>query len=233
MSSFRENLEALGVTEASVADLRSDLTRLPSEIDQAEARAQAARDALAAEKEALASVEKARRDKENELADSEVQREKFQNQTALVKTNTEYTALLHEIEGMTQRISSVEEDILEAMDGADAAAVRLKAAEKEQKENEKVAVGEAEALRRRTSVAEEELSGHIKVRDGLLDELGSEVRTHYEKLAGKLGTAVARITNETCGGCHRTIPPETENRVLAGELNYCANCQRILVRTIE
>ena len=64
----------------------------------------------------MADAERRRRDLEAELQDREAQREKFQSQTALVKTNEEYSALLREIDQTSERIGQIEEEILETMD---------------------------------------------------------------------------------------------------------------------
>ncbi len=229
MDSFRENLSALGVVEAGLSAFERELIELPESIAAAEARAEAARAASTAEGEAAAAVDKARRDKEAELADCEAKRDKFQGQTALVKTNHEYTALLGEIEGMTSRISEIEEEILKAMESDDGASERLAAVQKEQKELEQAAERDAGELRKRMAQVEKERAEQRTIRDGLLEELGPKVKAHYQRIASARGTAVALVRADNCTGCHRSVPPEVSNRVMAGEMHVCANCQRILI----
>ncbi len=233
MDSFRENLGALADCEASLADLSRELSNLPEQIAKAEARAQESRDILAAEREGLAAAEKSRRDKEAEAADCEAQREKFQGQTALVKTNHEYTALLHEIDGMTQRISKVEDEILLAMEAAEASVERLETDGRDQKAAEKKALDEAGDMRKRMSFVEGEIAEQTQLRDGLLEHLGPKVKASYSRVASVRGTGVGQIVAGNCAACHRAVPPEVENRVLAGELHCCANCLRILVKKDE
>ncbi len=131
MESAKENLFALGDCEEIITALEYELKRLPDEIAAAEGRAQEARDAVVAARQRVEDAEKERRANEAQLQECEARREKFQGQTALVKTNEEYTALLREIDGTTQRISQIEEAILLGMEAIDEASSRLESVEKE------------------------------------------------------------------------------------------------------
>src|SRR5262245_63706997 len=99
MSDLMDGLQALARCEQAIEELRRAEVQLPRSLQQAEAGAQAARDRVAAERKALEDAEKRRRSTESELQDAESKRTKFQAQTSMVKTNAEYTALLHEIDG--------------------------------------------------------------------------------------------------------------------------------------
>ena len=66
-------------------------------------------------------------------------------------------------------------------------------------------------------------------REELLGLLGPDVAQRYERVRAVTGTGTARIEGQSCVACHRQIPPETVNRVLAGEVHTCGCCQRLLV----
>ena len=119
MGDLAETLEALAVCDEALGSLRAELAQLPVSIELAETRDAETRGRLEAGTQAFADFEHTRREKEAELQDCEVQRDRFRAQTAQVKTNTEYTALLHEIDGATSRISQLEEEVLVAMDEVD------------------------------------------------------------------------------------------------------------------
>lgn len=229
MSDLKALLQKLGVCDESAAELKRELEQLPLSIAAVEARVQEAQDAVEAERVCLAEAEHRGRASERELQGCESQRDKFQSQTALVKNNHEYTALLHEVDGMTARISQLEEHILLAMEEADQATLRLQGREREHAEIERDMELEGDQLRARMIAASNQISERDKEREELIAGFDPETRARYERLRGALGIATARLHQAQCMACHRQIPPETINRVIAGELHHCGACQRILV----
>lgn len=233
MAELKETLEALNRCDRESEELARDQVQIPEAIAACEARVQAAREALEAERCALEEAEKRRREKEAELRDCEARREKYQGQTALVKTNTEYTALLNEIDGMTRRISQVEEEILGAMEAIDAIAVRVKSLEAEKRREEEAYERDVRQLRERQVAVERDLGAHEKLRADLLASLSSRVNSQYQRVRKSRGSGTSQIQGRACGSCHRDIPYEMINRLLASELQTCPNCGRILVAPDE
>ena len=70
----------------------------------------------------------------------------------------EYTALLNEVDGMTARISQLEEEILLSMETVDQVSARLKTVEIEQTKLEQDLLGQAQGLRERMEVVKQELA---------------------------------------------------------------------------
>ena len=66
-----------------------------------------------------------------ELQDLETKRSKYKSQLMDVKTNKEYTAMLHEIEGVERDIRAREDQILAEMERAEGLAAEVKAEEAE------------------------------------------------------------------------------------------------------
>lgn len=229
MSEESAVLIELGACEERITSLQRECARLPGLIEELDAAAQASRDAVQAARDERSAAEKAVREKEAQVQDCNTQRGKFQSQTAMVKTNVEYTALLREIEGMSERISVLEDEILSAMEDIEVGTARLAEVEREQSAIEKDASARAEEQRRVLEQARTDLAECEKEREGLVPRLGAKVAANYERVKARAGTGVANIRDNTCSACHRSIPPETQNRVSAGELHSCANCMRILV----
>src|SRR5512134_2615373 len=126
MEASKPGLLQLAETEAAVLALERERARLPQAIAAAEARAAAAREAAAQVRARLETAEKERRTHEAEVQDLSSKRSKFQAQSAVVKTNKEYTTLLHEIETHSARIAEVEDAILVAMEAIENAGVAAK-----------------------------------------------------------------------------------------------------------
>ena len=228
MGDLKETLWALGVCDEMAGKLERELAQIPASVEGVEEKARAAKEVIAGERDTLEEAEQTRRSKERELQDCEAKRSKFQGQTAMVKTNAEYTALLNEVDGMTARISQLEEEILLSMETIDQVTARLKTVESEQTQIEQDLLCQAQALRERMEVVKQELAGKDTERAELLARLSPDIKAGYERLRVR-GDAMARIEAHSCAACHRQVPPETVNRVLAGEMHTCPSCQRILV----
>jgi predicted nucleic acid-binding Zn-ribbon protein len=202
---------------------------LPGRIAEAETAAQAARDVIASQREALEEAEKQRREREAALQDTEALREKFKGQTALVKTNEEYTALLREIDQATENIGRIEEEILVAMERIDEIGAGLEASEREQEAIAKDFDARAVQLQDELRQVEGELGTRTKELDERVAELDADVRHSFERARKAKGSGTATVTGRVCASCHRDVPFEDINRVIGGEIVPCQSCRRLLV----
>ena len=121
-----EKLVRLHQVDSDLRRVESELAvipRLRQEIDDRLARD---RSHLEAAKAALEGSQKARKQNEASVQDLETKRSKYKGQLMEVKTNKEYTAVLHEIEGVERDIKAREDVILEEMEKAEALAQDVK-----------------------------------------------------------------------------------------------------------
>ena len=233
MSDPSQILRALGQNDRESEELARQQEQIPQLIAEAEAKAQAARDILSADRKRLEDTEQARRANEAELQDCESRREKYQSQTALVKTNEEYTVLLREIDGVTARISAIEDEILSGMEAIEELGERLAVVEVEQRQVEQSLVSEAEQQRERLLGVARDAEAREKEREQLVAPLPPALQSQYHRIRARHGSGTALIAGRSCGGCHRHLPYERINRVVAGEILACENCQRILIPADE
>jgi predicted nucleic acid-binding Zn-ribbon protein len=229
MSDLNDILVALDASDEAISALSRESLQIPRQLEQIEARIEEARARVQAERQALEDAEKMSRSKERELQECEAQRQKYQQQTVLVKTNQEYTALLAEIDSVTARIGAIEDDILAAMEEVESRTERLREIAEEQKRVEHDLDQQRDDRRERLAVVERELAALRDEHQGILDRLEPRARSFYQRAAASHGGGTTRIRGRSCASCHRDIPYETINRVQAGELHTCGNCQRILV----
>lgn len=229
MPEFKVTLESLHRCEWEADGLARLVAQLPAEADAKMAAAESARAEVEAERQKLEEAEQTRRAKEAELADCEVKIAKYKSQTALVKTNEEYTALLSEIDTVTRWISEVEEEILLVMEAIEEVGGRLEGFVAERKKVEEEHLRGAEELRRRLAEAQRDLEAHDKEREALAAALPDDAGRIYLRTRKSLGSGTSVVKGRSCAACHRDVPYETINRAIAGELQMCAYCQRILV----
>jgi predicted CXXCH cytochrome family protein len=228
MSDLQHDLTLLAHCEQELTALRHECARLPRQIDELEALAQAVRDSIAAARGELEEAEKARRGREADIEDSRAQREQFQGRTAVVKTNEEYHALLREIEGVDVKISGLEDQVLELMERIEDRAARLAEVEKDQGAVEADLQRQIDERRAELQRAEERRVQVTQERDVIVPRLGDRVARIYQQVAARGGTPVARIEKGNCSACHRSIPPQVINLVKASELHTCMTCHAIL-----
>ena len=121
-----EKLVRLHRVDSDLRRVESELAvipRLRQEIDDRLARD---RSHLEAAKAALEGSQKARKQNEASVQDLETKRSKYKGQLMEVKTNREYTAVLHEIEGVERDIKAREDVILEEMEKAESLGLDVK-----------------------------------------------------------------------------------------------------------
>jgi len=229
MSTPAARMGAIALLEEAISTLERERARIPVALAEQQAKLAAAEEALAAHRRAAEEAEKRRRASETELEDVRVRRGKLQAQSAQVKTNQEYTAMLHEIEGATRRMSDLEDEILGAMEDGDAARAALRTFEEEHRRVEQEirrAIGE---LSRRLELVDGALGTRRGEEEKLLTELDASVRATYARVKRVRGTGTSRVRGRIRSACNRDVPFETMNRIRAGELHACVNCARLLV----
>ena len=233
MSHEAENLVGLALCEETLTRLERERRQIPETSSAEQAKRAAADEALAAERTHLEDTEHRRREREAELRDTEARRDKFQGQTALVKTNQEYTALLGEIDAASRRMSELEDEILEAMEIVDTAKAHLRTAEGEHVTASREVQRVIDELGSRLTEVEKELEVRRGEEQERLARLDANARSTYKRIQKRMGTAMARVVRGSCSACYRDVPPEKINRVMAGGLLPCGNCGRILVLIAE
>jgi predicted nucleic acid-binding Zn-ribbon protein len=171
-----------------------------------------------------------RRALEKDVAVVDTRMARFNDHKAAVKTNQEYTALLHEIDTARSEKDGIEERILLLMEEADAIASELRTAE--------AALREAERDAERTRVdnaaegrrIDDELARLAGARRGEAAALDAGVLARYEQLLKvRKGVAVAPMVGEICSACFVRLRPHVTQQIRRNdEVRQCENCQRIL-----
>jgi predicted nucleic acid-binding Zn-ribbon protein len=228
MAQHNEALAKLGRCERQLEELERRRRQLPGAIEAELSAGKKARDSIDEHRRAITEAERARRASESELREHEARRSKFQAQSAQVKTNEEYTALLAQIAGAGEQISRAEDAILEALEVGERLSGQTSAIEREQGAVERVHLSRAEELRAELADVEARIAQRDGERAALARELPEPLSRSYVLRRSSTGSGTTWIAGRSCGRCHRDIPYETLNRMRAGEGQLCGNCGRIL-----
>jgi predicted nucleic acid-binding Zn-ribbon protein len=223
-------LIALQQADAAAEAARRQLAELPVREQAMLAELEAAQEAVKAASARLGENQRARRELEKDVATVESRLTRFEDHKAAVKTNQEYTALLHEIATAKGEKDGIEDRILAILEEADRLAEELGAAERAVVEK----TGEAETMRAslgtERQALEVELQQLSEARAREAARLDGTLLGRYDQLLRqRKGLAVAPMRDEICTACHVRLRPHVAQQIRRNEtIVSCESCQRIL-----
>jgi uncharacterized protein len=226
-----ETLVHLQEFDTRIAALEGEAARLPKQIEAVHVSLAEARKTVETVKARLDAARKEMRAREKDLDDIGVKRSKSESRLYEVKTNTEYSAVLAEIETIKRQKAQAEEEILALMERQEALQGEIREGEQRLKTREEHARRDESTLREKLSVVEKELEGVRGERATLARELPRPLLGDYERIMkarGGLGIAAVGVT-AICGGCRMTIRPQAIQELRQNQaLLHCESCGRFL-----
>lgn len=214
--------DALGVVDGRLAQAPRDLAAIDREEGEARGRLERA------ERE-LEENGAARRRAEAELEDAEAAVEKYEGQLLGASSNVEYKGLQQQIGTTRQRISGVEDRILELMEDEG----RLTKARAVERTGFKEASARLETRREEVRAAAREDRAEREVLLGRRKEAASRLAepllAQYERVRSARGRAVALVSVDRCSACHVRLRPQLFEELRAGQkVLACESCARLL-----
>ena len=214
------------------SDLRkaeADLAEIPRRRTELEAALASERGRLDGTRAELDGSQKARRRHEGDLQDLESKRSKYKGQLMEVKTNKEYTAMLHEIEGVERDIRAREDQILAEMEQAEGLQAEAKKEEGLFKKEEEKWKAEGRVLDERAKALEAEVAKLSALRDEVAKAVPQERLELFQRVARKRGDAVAEAKDSRCEACHVRLRPQMFMELKRNEdIVQCPSCGRVL-----
>ena len=227
---WAEALLKLQRVDLKIRELEARLALLPKEMTELKNK----RDAAVAEVNAAASaakkIELERKGVESEIETLNAENKRLQQQSAMVKKNTEYQAMLGTIALNEKKVGDLESRELELMDRFEEA---RKAYRTIRQDNEAAVnairaefdelVAFAGDLKKEIAQLKEERPADIRGVDG-------ETLARYNRLlAGKDGIApLVRVENEICGSCHLRVTRQALTNMQKGAVTSCENCMHFI-----
>lgn len=216
--------------ESAADEARRKIADHPARAHALDARLQSAREAVSGIKARLAAAAEKRRAEEKEVAGVQTRLARYKDQLLEVKTNREYTAMLHEIETAQNDIRGREDRILEIMMETDELNAAIKKGEAELKIAEKEIAAERAVLDTEKAALEGEIERATAERSSVVAGMDTRVLSIFETTAkGRKGVAVAEAKDGLCTICHVRLRPQVFNEVRKNEsIIQCDSCRRIL-----
>ncbi|MBS1371322.1 MAG: hypothetical protein HPZ91_15350 [Lentisphaeria bacterium] len=227
---WAEALLKLQTVDLRIRELETRLALLPKEMGALKDKRDAAVAEVNAAANAARKIELDRKGVESEIEKLNGENKKLQQQTAMVKKNTEYQAMLGTIALNEKKIGELESRELELMDEFEAA----KKAYRRLKQNNEAVVNAIRAefdelvtfagdLKKEIAQLKAERPADIRGVDG-------ETLARYNRLlAGKDGVApLVKVENEICGSCHLRVTRQAMTNIQKGAVASCENCMHFI-----
>ncbi|NQT90140.1 MAG: hypothetical protein HQ558_02690 [Candidatus Omnitrophica bacterium] len=225
-----DHLIRLQEVDEQIYGLGAEKDAKPKHIQQLKDSVSEKQGGLKAAEEGLKELQLRHKEKEMDLQTKEGESKKLQAQLYQLKTNKEYTAMLHEIEVHRADNSILEDEILKLMDSIDAAMGKVGEEKKKlEEEVEKVGV-EVQEVEAEIKKIEVDLGELEKKRNEITPTIDPKILKNYETiLTGKNGLALAEVVNDSCSGCFMSLPSQVINEIkMKQSIVSCGGCWRML-----
>ena len=224
------NLIALQDLELKIAGLQKQASEIPSKNQGLESELQRIKAEYQARTAHSKELSNHRRTLEGQVDLNRSKLTRLKDQLMSVKTNKEYTAMLHEIQAAEDAIRTEEDKILEVMEQMEILEKQLKGAEQEML---KRSAELQETIRKSTEsvpLLESELARLREQKAVMESQVGAELLSRYRRIAeARKGVALAEAKDELCSACHVRIRPQMYADLLRTEnIHACDSCSRIL-----
>ncbi len=225
-----QNLIALQDLELRIADFQKQSSEIPNKIESYNSELQKIQAAHNERANHLQELSKNRRNLESEVDTSRDKLSRLRDQLMAVKTNKEYTAMLHEIQMAEDHIRTEEDRILEFMEEMENMEKDLNGAEQEMLKRSEELKERIKRTHESVPQLEAELTKLREEKAYMESHIGAELLSRYRKIAAsRKGVALAEAKDELCSACHVRIRPQVYAEVLRTEnIHVCDSCSRIL-----
>lgn len=208
--------------EAALLDTRRRRLRNP-ELDAAEARVVRLR-----ENERAAALHQ--RQLEAELADVEtkIKRDNTRMYSGQIVDPRELSSLERELANYTLHRDDLEQQVLEAMERADAFGEEIAASDFGARDTRKHWESDRPMLLKQEEELAERITRLKGERETAVADVNPQTISTYSRLRANSGHAVSVVRNGVCQWCRVNIPQKDVQHARAGALVSCTNCERIL-----
>lgn len=224
------NLIALQDIDTKIVTLKKQISEIPEKTanyrEELQRLERTHQDRLALSQE----LAKQRRTRENDVEMMRTKLSRLIEQLMAVKTNKEYTAMLHEIQAAESQIHGTEDGILEIMEKMESMEKNLAREEKDLR----IKQAELEDQIRKAEAAvpqiEVEINSLYETKAALEGRIEAELLGRYRRIAdARRGIALAEAKDELCTACHVRIRPQVfADLIRTEEIHICDSCSRIL-----
>jgi predicted nucleic acid-binding Zn-ribbon protein len=223
-------LVGLQVKDNEINDLKKSLEIIPGQIASGQKELEGKKSKLNALQAEIDSLKKQRSQLEQDAKAEADHMAKTKMKLPTVKTNKEYTAILHETDAIKAKITEIEDKELETMELLDAKEQEIPGLEAEFKGEEDLFKEYKQKKEAEKARILKELADAEAQRAKFGQEIDPKLLSQYNRVSqARDNLGVVEIKGETCQGCHQNLQPQVALEVRAGEkVHQCQSCDRFL-----
>ena len=223
-------LLALQELDLKLRNMESRLKLLPKEMKDLIGKRDVLLAGTAAAADKVRQIELAIKSTEGEIAKLEEENRKLQQQSSLVKKNTEYQAMLAAIENNKKKIGEFEEKDLLLFDELESARRNALKIKEDNNNTIKNIKSEFDELYAFSKSVEKEIEKLKAERPNRMYGIDPDTTNHYNRLlnAKSVRTPVSKVEDGICGNCHLRITPQCMSDLKRDKLAVCDNCQGLV-----
>ena len=223
------NLKKLQDKDLRIRVLTSKLAMIPKE--QINLKNQAAKNRAKVDdaKNAVLELELQQKKAESRIADYKETIHKLETRSNMVKKNTEYQAMLHQIADYKNKISEEETKIIELIDRIEQSKKDYRKIAEDVKFENASLKSEFLDLEKLITDVKSDITALQKERQTLTAPIEESILNRYESLLKRgVGQPLAAVQNGICENCHMKITPQTLNSAMKNLVAFCDNCQHFI-----
>jgi uncharacterized protein len=224
------NLIALQDIELKIVGLQREVFDIPNKIQSFENEDQRIKAAYEQRVAHMKEMSNRKRTIEGQVDLLRAKLSRLREQLMAVKTNKEYTAMLHEIQMAEDQIRGEEDKILDVMEETEGKEKDLKDAEQAMLERSAELQESIRKTNESAPILEAELAKLQNEKTQMESWVEAGLLARYRRIAdARKGVALAEAKDELCSACHVRIRPQMYAELLRTEsIHACDSCSRIL-----
>jgi len=224
------NLIALQDIELKIVGLQKESLDIPSKIQSFENELQRIQTAYQERVAHMKEMSNRKRTFEGQVDLLRTKLSRLKDQLMAVKTNKEYTAMLHEIQMAEDQIRSEEDKILDVMEETEGKEKDLQGAEQAMLARSAELKESIRKTNESAPLLEVELAKLLNEKAQMESWIEAGLLARYRRIAdARKGVALAEAKDELCSACHVRIRPQMYAELLRTEnIHSCDSCSRIL-----
>lgn len=232
---YIDALLALQAIDMKIRDFKSRLELLPTEMKRLVERRTELENGIAAADNAVRKLELEIKSQESAIENLNAEISKLRQQSAIVRKNNEYQAMLAAVESNQKQIGAAEERVIELLDELEAAKKRARTVRSENEAAGRDIRSELEELVSFGGRIREELKRLEASRPGAIRGISSVLLNRYTTLLGgrNAGAPVVKVENGSCGHCHMRVTAQTLSELRKNGTGVCDTCQHIIYNPEE
>ncbi len=228
MKKWIEDLLELQTIDMRIRNMKMRLEMLPKEKVSLEAELKKEEGEIKSKSEYTKKTELAIKKTESEISQINETIKKIQANSAMVKKNNEYQAMMSEIAQNRTKISDLETEEITLLDELERVKTELKEFEKQYHAKVRTIRENISELLQMELEVREEINRLIAERGIKENGISQEVIRLYSRLLKTAGDPLVKVNNDICGNCHLKLTPQTLTEARKGAVIACDNCQHLL-----